>query len=139
MWKWLFRMLLEVYNVEFIFYHKHVAIGKCPNCILVLFFVFGYVFMTFEHLVFLLNICLVWLNMMIIFTCSWLFMVMSFKLNYFDDIWLVVCIFIWLLWMTFWIIWHPMKYYSSKFDKWLKLSCLIVFYSIVWCVLVLYT
>lgn len=31
-------MLLEVYNVEFIFYHKHVAIGKCPNCILVLFF-----------------------------------------------------------------------------------------------------
>jgi len=34
------------------------------------------------------NICLVWLNMMIIFTCFWLFMVTCVKINYFDGIWL---------------------------------------------------
>ena len=42
------------------------------------------------------NICLVWLNMMLIFTCFWLFMVMCVKLNYF--LWyicLVVCTYIW--------------------------------------------
>ena len=64
--------------------------------ILFLSLVFGYVFMTFEYLVFLLLFDLydwIWWLYLLALGCLWLW---SFKLNYFDDIWLEVCTFIWL-------------------------------------------
>ena len=113
----LFMNICFYYNVRIIYYlvwFQEASLFSCLNYyILFLSLVFCYVFMTFEHLVFLLNICLVWLNMMIILTCSWLFMIMCFKLNYFNNIWLVVCTYIWYCVLYFliihicfiWILW----------------------------------
>ena len=62
------------------------------------------------------NICLVWLNMMIIFTCFWLFMVMCVKLNYF--LWymcLVVCTYIWYCVVCMFSIYSCMFYFTLNF------------------------